>query len=104
MYYGQVLSLIHILKVKAIRNEFFGEKITVAGLVTGQDIIKQLKEEKIGDALLVPDTMLRDGEVFLDDITVSDIQKELGVKIDTLSCSGDGFLYDLISAAENKAR
>lgn len=92
------------VKVKAIRNEFFGEKITVAGLVTGQDIIKQLKEEKIGDALLVPDTMLRDGEVFLDDITVSDIQKELGVKIDTLSCSGDGFLYDLISAAENKAR
>ena len=48
--------------------------------------------------------MLRDGEVFLDDITVFDMQKELGVKIDALSCTGDGFLYDLISAAENKAR
>jgi NifB/MoaA-like Fe-S oxidoreductase len=52
-----------------IRNDFFGERITVSGLITGQDILAQLKGKELGTRLLIPCNMLRDGEeVFLDDV------------------------------------
>ncbi|MFW8314573.1 DUF512 domain-containing protein, partial [Klebsiella pneumoniae] len=52
---------------RVIRNDFFGERITVAGLLTGQDIIAQLKDEDLGDEILLPCNVLRMGEdVFLD--------------------------------------
>ena len=69
-----------IVHVYAIRNDFFGETITVSGLVTGQDLVRQLKERKktalnLGDTLLIPSNMLRSGEqVFLDDMTVEDVK------------------------------
>ena len=69
-------------KVFAIENKFFGPLITVSGLVTGGDIINQLKGKELGDYLFIPVNMLRaDTDVFLDDITVPDIEKELGVKV-----------------------
>jgi len=81
------------INVFAIRNDFFGETVTVSGLVTGRDLICQLRERKaagemLGDRLLIPGNMLRMGEdaltreaVFLDDVTVSDVEDELGVKV-----------------------
>ena len=66
--------------VYPIRNDFFGEKINVAGLITGQDIIAQLRGKDLGETLIVPTVMLRD-DAFLDDVTVSDIETELGVKV-----------------------
>lgn len=72
----------HNLKcnVYAIKNEFFGENITVAGLVTGRDLIAQLKGKELGNKLLFPATMLRrEGDMFLDDITPQDIERELQV-------------------------
>ena len=58
----------------AIKNNFFGEKITVSGLITGQDLTEQLSDRKLGDRLLIPCNMLRSGEnVFLDDITVTEL-------------------------------
>lgn len=64
-----------------IRNDFFGEDITVAGLVTGGDIIKQLSGKDLGDLLLIPECMLRAGEnVFLDDVTTDELEKTLQVK------------------------
>ncbi len=66
-------------KVYPIKNDFFGEKITVAGLITGRDVIAQLKGKDLGDALIIPTVMLREN-AFLDDVTVSDIESELGVK------------------------
>ena len=78
-----------------IRNDFFGEKITVAGLITGQDLISQLKEKPLGSCLLLPCSMLRDGEeVFLDDISISDLKESLQVEIDIVKSSGQ----DLIEA------
>ncbi len=75
--------------VYPIRNDFFGEDITVAGLVTGQDIISQLKEKELGTHLMIPITMLRSGEeVFLDDITVSALAQDL--QIDTVIVKSDG--------------
>ena len=69
-------------EVFAINNDFFGHSITVSGLITGNDIINQLKGKELGEYLFIPVNMLRaDTDVFLDDVTVSDIQEALKVKI-----------------------
>ena len=69
-------------KVYPIINDFFGHTIDVAGLVTGRDIIAQLRKRDLGERLLIPQTMLRDGEgIFLDDVTVEELERELKVKI-----------------------
>ena len=79
--------------VAGIRNDFFGEKITVAGLLTGQDIYAQLKDRDLGDALILPTVVLRSGEkVFLDDMTVDELSERLSVPIMVADCSGDSFL------------
>jgi len=76
-----------------IKNDFFGHEITVSGLITGQDIINQLKGKKIFDRLLIPNVMLkRDEEVFLDNITPSDIERELKVKVECFEPSASGML------------
>ena len=81
--------------VYPIVNEFFGEHITVSGLLTGQDIEKQLKEKELGTRLLLPQNVLRSGEeVFLDDFTKSDLEKSLQVPINIVKSSG----YDFIDA------
>lgn len=81
--------------VYAIKNYFFGETITVAGLITGQDLISQMKDKNLGDELLIPKVMLRaDSEVFLDDVTVSDVEKELNVKVRIAPNDG----YELLNA------
>ena len=80
-------------EVVAIRNDFFGEQITVAGLVTGQDIIAQLKDKDLGDVLLLPEVMLRSGEeVFLDDLTVSDVEKALQTRVSIVKSEGEAFV------------
>lgn len=82
-----------MVHVYQIRNDFFGERITVSGLITGQDLIAQLKGKVLGERLLLPCNMLRDGEeVFLDDITLNDVKETLQVEIDVVKSSG----YDLI--------
>ena len=82
-------------QVYAIRNEFFGETITVAGLVTGRDLIGQLKGKKLGQRLLIPASMLRAGErVFLDDVSVEDVERELGVCVTAVNQDG----YELLDA------
>lgn len=81
--------------VYPIVNEFFGEHITVSGLLTGQDIEKQLKGKVLGTRLLLPQNVLRSGEeVFLDDFTKSDLEKSLQVPINIVKSSG----YDFINA------
>ncbi|XCP87061.1 DUF512 domain-containing protein [Roseburia hominis] len=77
----------------AIRNDFFGEKITVSGLITGQDLIAQLKGRELGEVLLLPCNMLRSGEeVFLDDLTVEQVEEELDVRIEIVGSSGRDFV------------
>ena len=72
-----------------ITNEFFGERITVAGLITGQDLKKQLKNKDLGEKLLLPCHMLRSGEeVFLDDVTVSELSEYLQVPIEIVDSDG----------------
>ena len=81
--------------VYCIRNDFFGERITVSGLITGQDIIAQLKGKELGSRLLLPCNMLKaDEDVFLDDITVKEVSDALQVPVDIVKSSGQ----DLIDA------
>lgn len=83
-------------KIYTIRNDFFGEKITVAGLLTGQDIISQLKGQDLKGRLLLPPGVLRsEGDLFLDDTHIDDLQKAVGVPADCVP--GDGYeLCDFI--------
>ena len=70
------------ITVYKIKNDFFGETITVAGLLTAKDISEQLKGKDLGDALLIPQSALRaDGAVFLDDVSPEQLSKTLGVEI-----------------------
>ena len=85
------------IQVLPIRNEFFGEMITVSGLLTGQDIIKQCKDMDLGERLMLPENLLRSGEiVLLDDITTIDIQNSLQVEVDIVKSSGYGFLESIL--------
>lgn len=85
------------IQVLAIRNEFFGGKITVAGLITGTDLISQLKGKDLGDRLLLTNHMLKSGEpIFLDDLTVEDVQNALQIKVSIVESSGADFVSSLI--------
>ena len=86
--------------VYPIRNDFFGHTITVAGLVTGGDLIAQLRGRELGQRLLIPANMLRAGErVFLDDVSLDDVERELGVPV--IPVAQDGFeLLDAVCGLE----
>lgn len=86
------------IHVYAIRNDFFGEMITVSGLITGQDLVNQLlkyREEgaEPGEVLVIPSNMLRMGEqVFLDDMTVQEAEEALGMRLVPAEMSGWDFI------------
>ncbi len=85
-----------------INNVFFGEQITVAGLITGQDLICQLKGQTLGMRLLLPECMFRSGEeVFLDDLTRQDVQNALQVQVDIVKSSGQDFVQAVLGPAED---
>lgn len=81
------------LHVYGIRNDFFGELITVSGLITGQDLIGQLKGKALGEKLLLPCNMLRiEEQDFLDDVTLQDVKDALQVPVDIVKSSGQDFI------------
>ncbi len=85
--------------VYEIHNEYFGEQITVAGLVTATDLIRQLKGKDLGEELLIPGVMLRhEQDRFLDDQTIEDVQRALGVSVRTVDNDGTQFLLALLGA------
>ncbi|MBK5239902.1 DUF512 domain-containing protein [Clostridium sp.] len=89
------------IQVKKIHNNFFGEMITVAGLLTGKDIIQQLVDEKLGEYLIIPSNMFKSGyelgnnekQIFLDNITVSDLEKSLRTKVLICDYSGEDLIH-----------
>ena len=81
------------ISVYAIKNNFFGESITVAGLLTGKDIYEQLTDKELGEELLFSSSALRaDGEVFLDDMTPQELSKKLSVKVRAVDANGTSFI------------
>lgn len=83
--------------IYAIRNDFFGESITVSGLVTGGDLIRQLKEKPLGDVLLLPENMLRhEGDLFLDNVSLTDVREQLQVRVEITGRGGEDLLAKLL--------
>ena len=91
--------------VVPVVNRFFGEGVTVAGLLTGQDVIARLKERDNGDVIFIPKTMLRSGEdVFLDDLHVGDAEEALGVPIYATDCDGESLVRALLEKEKKEPR
>jgi putative radical SAM enzyme (TIGR03279 family) len=84
------------LRVHVVENNFFGGFVTVTGLLTGQDLIEQLASEALGDILLVPEVMLREGEEqFLDDVSISDLAQRLDVEVEVVAADPWG-VWDML--------
>ncbi len=99
MLCGEIMEAFPMIRltVYPIRNDFFGEMITVSGLITGQDLIAQLKGKPLGECLLLPENMFRSGEeVFLDDVTLTDVQNALQVPVDIVKSSGMDFVGTIV--------
>lgn len=93
---GSKYPRVHV-HVYEVRNDFFGEMITVSGLLTGQDLKKQLLGMPLGEKLLLPCNMVRSAERdFLDDVTVEELEKTLQVPIDIVKSSGADLLYAIL--------
>ena len=85
------------INVFPIKNNFFGEQITVSGLLTGKDIREQLQGKDLGDVLLFPDVCLRaEGDVFLDDVTPSELSEALGVPTAPSSSDPSAFIKGIL--------
>lgn len=83
--------------VYCIKNYFFGETITVTGLMTAGDIIKQVKDQALGEELLLPENVLKaDEPIFLDDMTLSEFQKTLQVPVNIVQSNGQDFIEKVI--------
>lgn len=90
--------IVHLYKIK---NEFFGEQITVTGLITGQDLIKQLTGKRLGSRLLLSSNMFRSGEeVFLDDITRQELENTLQVSVNIVKSSGQDFVLKVLNESQ----
>ena len=86
------------VQVITVKNEFFGGKITVAGLITGQDLVNQLKGKDLGEELLLTTNMLKNDEpVFLDDMTVEQLQTALQIKVSIVESSGNDFVNCILN-------
>ncbi|MCM1058144.1 MAG: DUF512 domain-containing protein [Firmicutes bacterium] len=86
-----------VIHVYPITNFFFGEQITVSGLITGQDLLGQLKGKDLGEVLLLPENMVRvDAGIFLDDITLREVEKALQVPVDIVKSSGCDFVSTIL--------
>lgn len=92
-------------EVVGIRNDFFGHTIDVAGLLTAQDIIAQLKERELGDHILLPANVLRHGgDVFLDDLTVEDVEQALGRPVTVVEQDGFSLVDAIFTRKEREQR
>ena len=96
---GKITKLYPQIKadVKEIKNHFFGESVTVAGLLCARDIINQLKGENLGDYLLITDEMLRcESDIFLDDLTLTDVSNVLNIEVKATPRDGFSLLLSVL--------
>ncbi len=84
------------LRVHVIENDFFSGHVTVTGLLTGQDLLTQLAEQDLGDILMIPDVMLREGEeVFLDDVSIDELVERFDKQVEVVAADPWG-LWDML--------
>ena len=83
--------------VVPVINRFFGENVNVAGLITGEDLISNLKGKELGERVLIPDVMLRhQSNIFLDDVTVETVERELGIPVRVVPSGGKELLSAIL--------
>ena len=88
------------LTVWEVANRFFGGAVTVTGLLAGGDIVSQLAGKNLGEVLLLPEVLLREGsDMLLDDMTLVDIERQLGVRVETFS-AGPWGLWDILETLD----
>lgn len=84
------------IEVHVVRNLFFGGQVSVAGLLAGADIVEQLRGKPLGSTLLIPEVMLKEGEdIFLDDLSLIDLERQLGVPVRSIASTPWGLLEAL---------
>ena len=89
------------INVVAVKNNFFGGGVNVSGLVTGGDLIEQLRGRELGERLFIPSSMLRfENDVFLDDVSVEDVERELGISLEAVNNNGDQLVRAVTSVKE----
>lgn len=92
------------IHVYEIENRFFGKNITVSGLITGKDLIEQLKDKELGSALFIASSMIKadypvkSEGVFLDDVTLRQAEQELNIKIVPNNCDGAQIIKMILEA------
>lgn len=85
------------VNVVPVKNEFFGETITVTGLIVGKDLISQLSDKELGDELIISSSMLRsEGDLFLDDTSLQDVENELKIPVRCVANNGAELLHAIL--------
>jgi putative radical SAM enzyme (TIGR03279 family) len=106
-YMKRIMSMINekfpniTINTRAIKNNFFGGGVNVSGLVTGGDLIDQLRGDDIGDRLIIPSSMLRfENDLFLDDVSTDDVERELGVTLVPVNNNGNDLVEAVIAGKD----
>lgn len=106
-YMKRIMSMINekfpniTINTRAIKNNFFGGGINVSGLVTGGDLIDQLRDDDLGDRLIIPSSMLRfENDLFLDDVSTDDVERELGVTLVPVNNNGNDLVEAVIAGKD----
>lgn len=106
-YMKRIMSMINekfpniTINTRAIKNNFFGGGVNVSGLVTGGDLIDQLREDDLGDRLIIPSSMLRfENDLFLDDVSTDDVERELGVTLVPVNNNGNDLVEAVIAGKD----
>lgn len=106
-YMKRIMSMINekfpniTINTRAIKNNFFGGGVNVSGLVTGGDLIDQLRGDDLGDRLIIPSSMLRfENDLFLDDVSTDDVERELDVTLVPVNNNGNDLVEAVIAGKD----
>lgn len=106
-YMKRIMSMINekfpniTINTRAIKNNFFGGGVNVSGLVTGGDLIDQLRGDDLGDRLIITSSMLRfENDLFLDDVSTYDVERELGVTLVPVNNNGNDLVEAVIAGKD----
>lgn len=106
-YMKRIMSMINekfpniTINTRAIKNNFFGGGVNVSGLVTGGDLIDQLRDDDLGDRLIIPSSMLRfENDLFLDDVSTDDVERELVVTLVPVNNNGNDLVEAVIAGKD----
>lgn len=106
-YMKRIMSMINekfpniTINTRAIKNNFFGGGVNVSGLVTGGDLIDQLRDDDLGDKLIIPSSMLRfENDLFLDDVSTDDVERDLSVTLVPVNNNGNDLVEAVIAGKD----